>query len=300
MILDIMETKIKIDLETKRMVDMIKNKYNKDVRLDVILASDDEASKRYVRNKQILAEKLGIKTYTHKYDKRYREIAIMKQIKRLNCDDTVNGIMIQSPVYEYLDEDNLMNTISQIKDVDGLSYNNMSKLYNTKHTTPFNDDVNIPCTPLGLILYITENKINFIDKNVVIIGRSKLVGEPLQKLLRNITNCNVTMLHSKTSRENMIKYFNIADIVISAVGKNNFTITSDMFEHGKKVTIFDIGIRFDQNGKIIGDCDKSLYDDKYITVTKTPNGTAQLTLSGLMRNTVIAAKKQYDKLANNI
>lgn len=288
MLLDCINTKNIILEKALKKSNKFKKKNFRRPKLAVLLMSDDPASKVYVNNKEKVSEKPKVNTTTFTFDEHIKQEEIELFIKNMVKDKIYDGIMIQSPVYKHLDYDKLVNLIPKECDVDGLTLANKNDLYNNKKAI-------IPCTAYGVMELLNHN-VDLIgtleNKNVVIINRSDLVGNPLDVLLKR-ANANVTVLHSKTSRKNLISYLKNADIVISAVGKENFIITKDMLSDNKKQILVDVGIKrsvIDNKTVLKGDFDESLLEEENYYCTKTPGGTAQLTLASLMYNTCISAE----------
>lgn len=244
--------------------------------LAVITIGDDEASKIYVDNKRKACEYVGISMMHFDYADCVKESVVIKKIQELNKDKTVSGIILQLPLPEGYDSKKIINNISPLKDVDGLTELSQGRLLN-------NQDGFVPCTPKGIIEIFDYYKINLEGKHVVVVGRSKLVGRPtmVECLKRNAT---VTICHSKT--KDLAHYTKDADILIVAVGKKHL-INASMVKKG--VVIIDVGIsRVD--GKIYGDVNPNTYDLASF-VTPVPGGVGPMTVAMLMKNTLIAYKK---------
>lgn len=246
------------------------NKLGTQLGLVVIQVGEDEASKVYVKQKEKLALELGYKFLHKKYKDNVTNERIINFIKKLNKDDSVDGIIVQMPLPKHLDTELIQNTISPLKDVDGLTYINAGKLVQ-------NTPALVPCTPKGIVDLLDEFKIDVEGKNVVVIGRSILVGKPIANLLTN-KNATVTICHSHTKD---IKYYTSnADIVIVAVGKASF-LTEDMVKDG--VVVIDVGInRID--GKLYGDVDYPNVSKKAAYITPVPGGVGPMTVYELMNN----------------
>lgn len=238
--------------------------------LAVIQVGDDEASKVYIRQKEKAATELGYK-YMHKHfpiDVTQEEL--INEIKKLNEDDSIDGILVQMPLPEHLNESIIQNTINPLKDVDGLTYVNAGKLVQ-------NVDGLIPCTPKGIIDMLDYHQIGLEGANAVVIGRSILVGKPIATLLSN-RNATVVLTHSKT--KNLSEITRNADIIIAAVGKAGF-VTGDMVKDG--AVVIDVGInRID--GKLYGDVDFDNVKDKCSYITPVPGGVGPMTVCELMNN----------------
>lgn len=247
--------------------------------LAVITIGDDEASKVYVENKRKACEYVGISMMHFDYASCVKEEVVIKKIKELNKDRTVSGIILQLPLPDGFDSNKIINNISPIKDVDGLTENSMGKLL-------IGEEGFIPCTPKGIIEILDYYKINLEGKHVVIVGRSNLVGKPIaiECLKRNAT---VTMCHSKT--KDLAHYTKEADILIVAVGKKHL-IDKTMVKKG--VVIIDVGITRIEK-KLYGDVNPDAYELASY-VTPVPGGVGPMTVAMLMKNTLIAYKKIND------
>lgn len=241
-----------------------------------IQIGENAASDVYIRNKEKAALSIGIDFECIRFDENTEIEAIIGKIKELNEDKNINGILVQMPIPEKYDYKKIINTISPEKDVDGLTYINAGKLLN-------NEDGMISCTPNGIIELLKYYNIEIASKNVVIVGRSILVGKPLSLLFLN-ENATVTVCHSKT--ENLSQYTKNADILVVAVGKKHL-ITKDMVKENS--VVIDVGInRVDD--KIYGDVDFESVKDIAL-VTPVPGGVGPMTVTMLLYNTV----KNYEK-----
>jgi len=237
----------------------------------------DPASATYVKNKHIACEKIGIKTKDHKLSADTTQKELDKIINNLNNDKEVHGILVQLPLPKQLNEFATISRISPIKDVDGLTPQNVGLLSMGK-------SILRPCTPSGIMEMFYYYKINLQGKNVVMINRSNLIGKPLYHLLLQ-NNATVITCHSKT--ENLHEYCKNADIIITAVGdRAKFKLTSDMIK--QDAIVIDVAISRHE-GKLVGDAD---YDDiiqKASWVTPVPGGVGPMTVAMLLKNTVTAA-----------
>lgn len=239
-------------------------------KLVVILVGDDDASKIYVRNKIKACENVGIATEDYILPKDTREKELVDLIEKLNKNKEVNGILVQLPLPKHLNEDTIVNTISPIKDVDGLNIINQGKLLNRK-------PVLVPATPKGIITLLKRYFVEIEGKRVVIVGRSKLVGMPLA-LLFNHANATVTVCHSYT--EDLKDITKQADILVSAVGKADF-ISGDMIK--KDAVVVDVGINR-QMGHIVGDVNFKEAMEVARLVTPVPKGVGPMTIASLLEN----------------
>jgi len=245
--------------------------------LATVLIGDDPASATYVKNKHNACEKVGIKTKDHKLSADTTQNELDKIIDNLNNDKEVHGILVQLPLPKQLNEFATISRISPIKDVDGLTPQNVGLLSMGKSILK-------PCTPSGIMEMFYYYKINLQGKNVVMINRSNLIGKPLYHLLLQ-NNATVITCHSKT--ENLHEHCKNADVIITAVGdRTKFKLTSDMIK--QDAIVIDVAIS-KYEGKLVGDAD---YDDiiqKASWVTPVPGGVGPMTVAMLLKNTVTAA-----------
>lgn len=247
------------------------------LKLVVIQVGDDYASSVYVKNKEKLCNELGILFEHLKYDSITENDLILK-IEELNNDKSVTGILLQLPLPFDIDESRVIDAISPLKDVDGLTSKNIGNLF-------AGNDGLVSCTALGIMEILKSIDVCFESANVVIVGRSKLVGIPLMGLLLE-KNATVSVCHSKTKNLKDITFR--ADIVIVAVHQKKF-LTSDYVKDG--AVVIDVGINREK-GKIYGDCafDELIHKCKYIT--PVPGGVGPLTVIMLVSNIVKAYELQ--------
>ena len=250
--------------------------------LATILVGDNPASAVYVRNKHTASDSIGIKTKDHKLPSETTQDEIDDIIDGLNRSDEVHGILVQLPLPNHLDEFETISRISPLKDVEGLSPQNVGLLSIVK-------SILRPCTPSGIMEMFYYYKINLEGKKVVLINRSNLIGKPLYHLLLQ-NNATVITCHSKTT--NLNELCQNADIIITAVGdRTKFKLTSDMIK--QDAIVIDVAI-FRHEGKLVGDAD---YDDiiqKASWATPVPGGVGPMTVAMLLKNTVTAASLQKE------
>lgn len=259
--------------ELKKKVEILKIKPT----LVVISVGDNPASKVYVGQKEKCANYIGI-NYFHKHFDTISDDELVKVIEKLNKDKSVNGIIVQLPLPDGMNETKIVNTIIPEKDVDGLTYLNAGLLLNNKTSL-------VSCTPKGIMELLKREKVNLEGANAVVIGRSILVGKPMMNLLIN-ANATVTLCHSKT--KDLEKITKKADILIVAIGKKHF-VTCDMVKRG--AIVIDVGInRVD--GKLFGDVDYDNVYSKVKKITPVPGGVGPMTVVMLMKNVCDAYEKQ--------
>ena len=254
-------------------------KRNINSKLAVIMVGEDPASKVYVRNKSKACEDVGIKYEEYLLDSKITQKELIELIEKLNNDKTINGILLQSPIPSNLDVNEAFRTISPQKDVDGFNPVNVGKLV-------LNQDTFVSCTPYGIMRMFEEYDIDLTGKNVVILGRSNIVGKPLIHCCLN-KNATVTSCHSKT--QNIAQKAKEADVLISAIGKANF-VTADMVKDG--AVVIDVGINRLDNGKITGDVDFENVKEKASYITPVPGGVGPMTIAMLMNNVIKATRRQ--------
>lgn len=248
-------------------------------KLAVIMVGDDPASKVYVRNKSRACEDVGIEYEEYLLPAKTTREELLELIEKLNNDERVHGILVQSPLPEGLDANEAFRTILPKKDVDGFHPVNVGKL-------SLNQDCFVSCTPYGIIKMLEVYNVPIEGANAVIIGRSNIVGKPLAQCLLN-KNATVTICHSKT--KNLKEITKKADILIAAIGKPKF-VTEDMVK--ENATVIDVGINRNEEGKLVGDTDFENIKEKVSFITPVPGGVGPMTIAMLMYNVVKAAKQQ--------
>lgn len=274
------ETSKEIKDDTKNLC-KIKRSLGVIPRLDIITVGEDEASKVYVRNKIKACNYCEIDVHTHKFPEDVKKEEVKELIFDLNKDKDVHGIMVQEPLPKNLE--GISEYVDISKDVDGFTSKTLGKLLLNEHCFS-------ACTPIGIMYILEKYGCEFEGKNVVILGRSKIVGKPLAIMLTN-SNATVTLCHSKT--KNLEEICKTSDILISAIGKPKF-ITREFIGDNTKYVV-DVGINRDENGKLCGDVDfedvSEIFNDRYNEnyITPVPGGIGPMTVAMLMRNTVMSA-----------
>ncbi len=252
-------------------------------KLAVIMVGDNPASKIYIKNKSKACDQVGIKYEEYLLSESTSQKELLGLIGKLNKDETVNGILLQSPIPSHLNINQAFKKITYLKDVDGFTPSSVGKL-------AIGEDTFISCTPHGIIKMFDEYGISLNGKHVVIIGRSNIVGKPLLQCCLN-RNATVTICHSKT--KDLKKHTQNAEILISAVGKPKF-VTKDMVKPG--AVVIDVGMNRDENGKLVGDVDFENVEPIASYITPVPGGVGPMTIAMLMYNVIKATKLQK---ANN-
>ena len=246
---------------------------NEKLKLVVIQVGNNESSNIYINNKKKLCAKVGVLFEHIKYDT-IEEKELITKIEELNNDSTVTGILVQLPLSNEIDEKKVIDSINPQKDVDGLTTSNIGKLFS-------GDKGIVPCTALGILNILKSINIDLEGANVVIVGRSRLVGLPLAGLLLR-QNATVTVCHSKT--QDLKEKTKQADILIVATGKKGL-ITEDFVK--ENAVVIDVGInRVDE--KIYGDCEFEEIKDKCKAITPVPGGVGPLTVTMLINNIIEA------------
>lgn len=249
-------------------------------KLAVIMVGEDKASKVYVKNKSKACDEIGIEFEEYLLDENTKQEELIELIEKLNKDNTINGILLQSPIPRHLDINEAFRTIAPEKDVDGFNPVNVGKLC-------LNQDTFVSCTPYGIMKMFEAYDIDLEGKNIVIIGRSNIVGKPLIQCCLN-KNATVTVCHSRT--KDLKEHTKNADVIIAAIGKSKF-ITEDMVKQG--AVIIDVGINREEDGKLTGDVDFENVSKKASYITPVPGGVGPMTIAMLMNN-VIKASYHWD------
>lgn len=248
------------------------------VGLAVIIVGNNPASKVYVANKKKACEALGIISEEYALPETTTEAELLALIEELNNKKSINGILCQLPLPRHLDEKLIINSILPEKDVDAFHPSNVGKIM-------IGDFDFVPCTPAGVMEMLAYEGIEVEGKSCVVIGRSNIVGKPMNMLLLH-KNGTVTICHSRT--KNLKEVCLGADILVAAVGKAGF-VTADMVKEG--AVVIDVGInRVD--GKLCGDVDFDAVKEKASAITPVPGGVGPMTIAMLMQNTLTAAKRQ--------
>lgn len=239
--------------------------------LAVILVGDDPASKSYVSGKDRAVKAVGMNSVMINYDADVSEEVLIGRIQELNNDDHVDGILLQLPLPKGLNESEILKHIDPDKDVDGLHPANVGKLF-------LNEKGFIPCTPRGIIEILNRMQVDIAGKEAVVVGRSKLVGLPVAKLLLN-ENATVTVCHSKT--KDLKEVCRRADILVVAIGRPKM-ITAEYVK--EDAYVIDVGVnRVD--GKLCGDTDFENIVDHCAAITPVPKGVGPMTITMLLYNT---------------
>lgn len=247
--------------------------------LTVILVGEDPASQTYVASKERTSERLGMKSQVIKKPVTISEQELLTLINQLNEDETVDGILLQLPLPNHIDENKVLRAIVPEKDVDGFHPVNVGKLM-------LGQEGFIPCTPYGVIQLLDYSSISIEGKHAVIVGRSNIVGKPMGQLLLN-RHATVTYTHSRT--QNLEDYTKQADLLIVATGQPRM-ITKDHIKPG--ATVIDVGIHRNADGRLSGDVDFASASEVAGYMTPVPGGVGPMTIAMLMENTCLSAERK--------
>lgn len=252
-------------------------------RLDIILVGEDFGSKKYVGMKQKRAMDLGIKCVVHEFGRDIKEKEIVELIEKLNSDERVDGLMVQLPLPKSIDTDLVLETIDPKKDVDGLTSSNLGKL--------FKNDSNAiaPATAKGVLDILKEYEIEIDGTNVVVIGRSDIVGLPTAAILQN-ANATVTVCHSHT--KNLKDICKRADILVVGIGKAEYIDKGYVKDNA---TVIDIGTNRNQEGKLVGDVKMGSVKKVAKYITPVPGGIGPMTIVSLLDNLFEVYKKNVKR-----
>ncbi len=255
--------------------------------LATILVGNNPASIVYVRNKTSACEKLGVYSKQCNLEENISQDKLISLIQGLNQDKDIHGILVQLPLPQHITENLVLSSISPDKDVDGFHYYNVGKFFCCKDFHKMKEDkLFLPCTPYGIMEMLMRSSIKIEGANVVVLGRSNIVGKPIALLLLS-ANASVTICHSKT--KDLKGVCKQADILIAAIGKPEF-VKADMVKEG--ACVIDVGInRLD--GKMVGDCDFENVSKKAGFITPVPGGVGPMTITMLLVNTVSSAEKVF-------
>lgn len=247
--------------------------------LAVVIVGDDPASRVYVNNKKKACAEVGIYSEEYALPAETTQEELLGLVHKLNGKTDINGILVQLPLPKHLDESAVIAAINPLKDVDAFHVSNVGRIM-------LGDYHFLPCTPAGVMELLHSANIEVCGKTCVVVGRSNIVGKPMAMLLLH-ENGTVTICHSRT--KNLSEICRGADILVAAVGKPRF-ITADMVKPG--AVVIDVGMDRDENGKLCGDVDFAAVEPIASYITPVPGGVGPMTISMLMKNTLMAAKLQ--------
>jgi len=260
--------------------------------LAVILAGDDPASQSYVKSKAKACAEIGIYSVDNRLPAEISEEELLSRIEQFNRNERVHGILVQLPLPEHIDEMRVLMAISPEKDVDGFHPVNVGKMVIGQRCF-------LPCTPHGIVQMLVRSGVQLEGAEVVIVGRSNIVGKPLANLLiqkSRLGNATVTVCHTKT--RNLAEHVQRADIVIAAAGRPR-TITAEMVREG--AVVIDVGVNrvedpAAKNGyRLVGDVDFESVQQKASMITPVPGGVGPMTITMLLYNTVESAERTAER-----
>lgn len=277
--------KIKLEIDSQKEISIHKELINP--KIAIILVGNNPASETYVKSKLNACKETGVKGELIRYDDSVSEEEIEIMIDKINKDASYDGLIVQLPLPPHISTNNIIESISPDKDIDGFHPLNFGKM--SLGQKGFR-----PATAYGICKLLEYYEIKTQGKHCVVIGRSNIVGKPISIMLSNdfnIGNCTVTLTHIETPPDLLISQTKIADIVIVAVGKKNF-LTDDMIKDG--CIVIDVGINKTEDGKIVGDVDFENVSKKCSWITPVPGGVGPMTIAALMKNTQISWKNKNE------
>ncbi|MBV31669.1 MAG: bifunctional methylenetetrahydrofolate dehydrogenase/methenyltetrahydrofolate cyclohydrolase FolD [Rickettsiales bacterium] len=273
----------KICNDVSEQADIIQKNHGIQPGLAVVLVGEDPASQIYVKNKGKRTIEVGFRSFEHKLDKKTSEKELLALVTKLNNDKTVNGILVQLPLPEQIDAQKILDAINPEKDVDGFHAVNSGKLWSGLEGM-------VPCTPLGCLIMLKETLKDLTGMNVVVVGRSNIVGKPIAGLLLK-EHCTVTIAHSRT--KDLPEVCRGADILVAAVGRAEM-IKGSWIKPG--CTVIDVGInrveKEDGKTKLVGDVDFEDAKKNAKFITPVPGGVGPMTIACLLVNTLTATRRQ--------
>ena len=248
--------------------------------LVAVLVGDDPAGAVYVRNKQKACEKAGIKSTLHRLSAETTQNELLDLVKECNADESIHGILVQLPLPKQIDETEILDAVSPLKDVDAFHPENVGLIVQGRPRF-------LPCTPYGIQQLLVESGTQIEGSHVVVLGRSEIVGKPMALLLmqkNNHANATVTVCHSRSNH--LAEMTRTADILIAAIGSPKF-VTREMVKPG--AVVIDVGTNR-VNDKLVGDVDFEAVSEVASAITPVPGGVGPMTIAMLLKNTLTAAK----------
>lgn len=272
------------DIKFKKLAQQVieLKKKNINPKLAVILLGSDPASEIYVKHKEAACKTLGIESLVIRLSDETTQEELLKEIDKLNNDNTINGILVQFPIPKGINKEEITKAVLPSKDVDGMNPIN-------REIVKINDGRYAPkvCTAEGIMELLKFYNINIANKNVVVYGRSNIVGTPIAELMVN-SKANVSVVHSETNKEYIVKVTKDADVIISATGIRELIKPKDV-KWG--VVIVDVGVHRLPNNKVVGDIDRYLFEEVASAITPVPGGVGPMTIVMLTQNLVDLCKE---------
>lgn len=256
--------------------------FREPVCLATILVGDDPASHVYVGSKHKASHEAGIDSRDHRFPSDTPEIEILELLAELNADDEVDGILVQLPLPEHMDEPKVLRSVDPAKDVDGFHPSNAGLLF-------LGEPFLVPATPSGVMVMLAEHGVELKGKEAVVIGRSEIVGKPMAMLLL-AEHATVTICHSRTV--NLAEHTRRADVLVAAVGRPGM-VTPEMVKPG--ATVIDVGVNRTDAG-LVGDVDPAVFEVAGL-MTPVPGGVGPMTIAMLLRNTLTASQHRRSRVA---
>lgn len=243
--------------------------------LAVVIVGEDPASQVYVRMKQKACDEVGLYSEKHELPSSTSQAELLSLIEELNENNRINGILVQLPLPEHIDEDAVIDAISPEKDVDGFHPINVGRLV-------IGDDAYLPCTPHGVMVLLEESGVDLLGKEAVVVGRSNIVGKPVALMLL-AEHATVTVCHSRT--KDLPEVVGRADVVVVAVGRPEM-VKGSWIKEG--AVVIDVGVNRTDDG-LVGDVEYEAAAERASAITPVPGGVGPMTIAMLMENTVTAA-----------
>lgn len=279
-----------VRIDGKALAEKVRAQVAEDVRafgesvcLATILVGDDPASHVYVGSKHKASHEAGIESRDHRLPAETPESEILELIAELNADDGVDGILVQLPLPEHMNESKVLRAVDPDKDVDGFHVLNAGLLY-------LGEPNLTPATPSGVMVMLAEHGVELKGKEAVVIGRSEIVGKPMAMMLL-AEHATVTICHSRTV--DLAVHTRRADILVAAVGRLGL-VTADMVKPG--AVVIDVAMNRDDQGKLVGDVDPEVFEVAGL-MTPVPGGVGPMTIAMLLRNTLTAAQQRRTQVA---
>lgn len=269
----------RIDQETKEFIQSLKNTNKRIPKLVNIQVGNQDASSSYIKGLIKKCESVGVELQLVSLDESASEFELIRMIHSFNKSINIDGILLQMPLPKHMNKERIVKEIDPNKDVDGMHPLNVGHFYQGL-------PAHIPCTALSAMEFIHEANVDLKGKEVVVIGRSNVIGKPVAQLCLN-ENASVTIVHSKS--ENIEKICSRADVLIAAAGRAKM-VKKDWVKKG--AVIVDVGINFDENGKMCGDVDFEDVIEKVSRISPVPKGVGVVTNAVLLRNTVSSYKNR--------